>query len=77
MIEDEQPLFGKRGQELNGKERIAGRLFMEQARQRGGTLRLAAKRIPNQLLQVLRGQWRKNDLVHRRPRLAYRFEPAH
>src|SRR3984885_6844511 len=43
MIEEEQTLFGERGNELKGKKRIASRLLVHQLRQRRGTLPLAAK----------------------------------
>ena len=56
MIEGEQPLFGERRNELNGEERIAARLLVHQLRQRGGAFRLAAKRIRNQLPEVLIGR---------------------
>ena len=56
MIEGEQPLFGERRNELNGEERIAARLLVHQLRERRGALRLAAKRIRNQLPQVVHGR---------------------
>ncbi len=62
MIEAEQPLLGERVQELNGEERIAAGLFVHQLRQRRGALRFAAKRIGNQLPEVLRSKRRKRDL---------------
>src|SRR5258707_15824739 len=52
MIEDEQRLLGERRNKLNGKKWIAGGLLVNQLRQRGGALRFAVKRIPNQLFQV-------------------------
>ena len=77
MIEAEQPLFGERRNELNGEKRIAARLLVHQLRQRRGALRLAAKRIRNQLPQVFTGERRKRDLLHHRSRLADRIELAH
>ena len=53
MIEREQVLLGERGKKLNGEERIARRLLVHQLRQRRGALRLAAKRIRNQLPDML------------------------
>ena len=53
MIEGEQALLGERVEKLNDEERIAGRLLVHQLRQRRGALRLAAKRIGDQLPQVL------------------------
>src|SRR5262249_53751113 len=75
--EAEQPLFSERGQELNGKERIALRLLVHQARQRGHVLRLAAKRIPNQSLQVSTHQRGKDYVLHGRARSTDRLELAH
>ena len=77
MIEGEQALFGERGKKLNGEERIASRLLVHQLRQRRGALRLAAKRIRNQLPEVFTGERRKHDLLHVRSRVADRFELAH
>ena len=59
MIEGEQTLFGERGKELNGEKRIAGRLLVHQLRERGGALRLAAKRIRNQLPDIFAGERRQ------------------
>ena len=64
MIEGEQSLFGERGQELNGEERIAAGLLVHQLRERRGALRLAAKRIRDKLPEMLSGERRKRDLRH-------------
>ena len=53
MIEREPTFFGERVKKLNQEERIAGRLLMHQLRERGGALRLAAKRIRNELSYAL------------------------
>ena len=63
MIEREQALLGERVKKLNDEERIAGGLLVHKLRQRCGALRLAAKRIRNQLPEVLMGQRRKRDLL--------------
>ena len=62
MIEGEQSLFGERRNELNGEERIAAGLLVHQLRERRGALRLAAKRIRDQLPEMLTGERRKRDL---------------
>src|SRR5467141_4570099 len=77
MIEAEQPLFGERGNELNGEKRIATRLLVHQSRQRGGTVRLAAKRIRNEPSQVFAGERRKTNLLHQGSRLADRLQRPH
>ena len=77
MIEREPTFFGERVKKLNQEERIAGRLLMHQLRERGGTLRLAAKRIRNELCYVFNGERRKRDLLHVRSRAPDRFELAH
>ena len=64
MIEGEHALVGERREELNGEKRIAGRLLVHQLRERRGALRLAAKRIRNQLPEVVTGERRKRDLLH-------------
>src|SRR5262249_30426854 len=74
MIEVEQTLFLERGQELDGKEGIACRLLVHQARQRGGTLRGRANGVRNQLCQAFTRQRRKGDLMHRRAGFADRVE---
>ena len=63
MIEGEQSLFGERVKKLNDEERIAGRLLVHQLRQRCGAPRLAAKRIRDQLPEVLTGERRQRDLA--------------
>ena len=77
MIEREPTFFGERVKKLNQEERIAGRLLMHQLRERGGALRLAAKRIRNELSYVFSGERRKRDLLHVRSRAPDRFELAH
>ena len=67
MVEGEQALLGERVKELNDEERIAGRLLVHQLRQRRGVLRLAAKRIRDQLPHMLTGQRRQGDLLQRTP----------
>src|SRR6267143_5475280 len=77
MIEAEQPLFGERGNELNGETRIATRLLVHQSRQRGRTVRLAAKRIRNEPSQVFAGKRRKTTLLHQGSRRADRLQRPH
>ena len=77
MIEREPPFFGERVKKLNQEERIASRLLVHQLRERGGALRLAAKRIRNELSYVFTGERRKRDLLHVRSRVPDRFELAH
>ena len=77
MIEAEQPLFGKRRNELNGEKRIAARLLVHQSPQRGGIARRAAQRIRNEPPQVFWRQRRKTDLLHQCSRLADGAELPH
>src|ERR1700726_2189541 len=53
MVEDEHSLFGQRRDELNREERISSRLLAHQFRKRRRALRLAAKRVRDQLPEVL------------------------
>src|ERR1700732_5215501 len=62
MVEDEHSLFGERSDELNGEERISTRLLAHQWRERRRALRLAAKRVRDQLPEVLLGERRQRDL---------------
>src|ERR1700726_3903581 len=55
MVEDHHSLFSQRRDELNGKERISARLLAHQLRERRRVLRLAAKRVRDQLPEVLLG----------------------
>ncbi len=64
MVEDEHSLFSERRDELNSEERITSRLLVHQLRERRGVLRLAAKRVRDQLPEVLPGEWRQRDLRH-------------
>ena len=75
-IEAEQALFGERVKKLDHEERIAGGVLMHQLRQRRDALRLAAKRIGDQLPEVVVGERRKADLLHLRSDLADRVELA-
>src|SRR3954449_11942419 len=50
LTEDEQSLFEESRYELNGEKRIAGRLFLDQSRQRASMSRFTAKGICNQQL---------------------------
>ena len=59
MIEREPTFLGERVKKLNQEERIAGRLLLHKLRKRGGALRLAAKRICNELCDVFSGERRK------------------
>src|ERR1700692_4701468 len=64
MVEDEHSLFGERRDELNGEERISARLLAHQLRKRRRALRLAAKRVRDQLPEVLLGERRQRNLRH-------------
>src|ERR1700732_3679486 len=64
MVEDEHSLFGERSDELNGEERISTRLLAHQLRERRRALRLAAKRVRDQLPEVLLGERLQRDLRH-------------
>src|ERR1700722_13278078 len=55
MVENEHSLFGERRDELNGEEGISTRLLAHQLRERCRALRLAAKRVRDQLPEVLLG----------------------
>src|ERR1700732_2759727 len=61
MVEAQQSLFGERLKKLDHEERIARGLLMHQLRQRRGALRLAAKRIRDQISKVFRSKRRKWD----------------
>src|SRR3984893_1203377 len=76
MIEAEQPLFGERGDELNGEKRIAASFLVRQSGQRVGTARRAAQCIRNEPPQVFAGGRRKTDLLHGRSRLPDSIERA-
>src|SRR5258706_14574441 len=64
MVEDEHSLFGERRDELDGEERISARLLAHQLRERRRPLRLAAKRVRDQLPEVLLGERRQRDLCY-------------
>ena len=76
IVECEQTLLDKYGNQLNGEEWIARRLLMNQFCQRGDAFGFAVKSIPNQPSQVFTGERRKDNFVHDRARLADRFELA-
>ena len=77
MIEGEQLLLGERRDELDREKRIASRLLVHQLSQRGGLFRLAMKGIRDQLSQIIAGEGRQHDLLHRRPARTDRFQLAH
>src|ERR1700681_115731 len=52
-IEGDQPLFGQRAEELDSKERISSSLFLHQLRKWPGPVRLAMKRIQDQLIHIV------------------------
>src|ERR1700722_569189 len=64
MVENEHSLFGERRDELNGEEGISTRLLAHQLRERCRALRLAAKRVRDQLPEVLLGERRQRNLRH-------------
>src|SRR5450631_12909 len=76
IVECEQTLLDKYGNQLIGEEWIARRLLMDQFCQRGDAFGCAVKRIPNQPPQVFTGERRKDNFVHDRARLADRFKLA-
>src|SRR6266550_5627193 len=76
IVECEQPLLDKYGNQLIGEEWIARRLLVDQFCQRGDAFWFAVKSIPNQPSQVFRSERCKNDFVHDRARLADRLELA-
>ena len=49
VIEGEEAIVRQSGNKLDGEERVARRLFVNQVRQRGGALRLAVKGVHQQL----------------------------
>src|ERR1700720_4998003 len=75
MVEDEHSLFGERRDELNGEERISARLLAHKLRERRRTLRLAAKRVRDQLPEVLLGERRQRDLRHLGAGVLHGIEP--
>src|SRR5262245_39423981 len=76
MIECEQPLVGSRMNELPGEKWIARSLLMQKLYQRGATFRPAVQGIREQPCQILKGQRRKDDLLHGRG-FANRVDRAH
>src|SRR6185295_15132636 len=64
MIKGEHSFIGERRNELNGEERIAARLLVNQSRERRGAFRLAAKGIRNQLPEMLSAERPKRDLIY-------------
>src|SRR5262249_51885642 len=77
MIECQQAFSGERRQELNREERIAGRLLFYQLRERGAPFWRAAKRIRQQLPEVLRRERSKCDLGDRSASTLDRLELPH
>src|SRR6202045_5247454 len=75
MVEDEHSLFSERRDELNGKERISTRPLAHQLRERRRALRLAAKRVRDQLPEVLLGERRQRDLRHLGAGVLHGIEP--
>src|ERR1700733_10651663 len=76
MIEAEQALFGERVKKLNDEERVACGLLLHQQRQRRDMGWIVAKRIRDQLLEVVTGERRQVDLLDQRSGLADRIELA-
>src|SRR5580692_5299884 len=70
MIEVEQALFGEGVKKLNDEERVAGGLLLYQLRQRRDTGRIAAKRIRDQLLEVVASEGCQVNLLNQRSGLA-------
>src|ERR1700749_591174 len=77
MIETEQPLFDKRGNELNGEKWIPMRLVVHQSREGSGVVRHAAERIRNEPHQVFTSERRKSDLLYQRSFSADSMEFPH
>src|ERR1700722_2792055 len=74
MIEAEQALFRERVKKLNDEERVAGGFLLHQLRQRRDMGRIAAKRIRDQLLEVVASEGRQVNLLNQRSGLAYCVE---
>src|SRR6202021_1055807 len=74
MVENEHSLFGERRDELNGEEGISTRLLAHQLRERCRALRLAAKRVRDQLPEVLLGERRQRNLRYLGAGVLHRIE---
>src|SRR5215471_18377547 len=77
MIKGEHFFIGERGNELNGEERIATRLLVNQSRERRAAFRLAAKGVCNQLPEMLSAERPKRDLLYPSASGLDRVELAH
>jgi hypothetical protein len=62
---------------LNDEKRVAGRLLLNEFRQRSSTSALTMKRVCDQLLQVVTSQRGKHDVMHDRASLSNGFQLAH
>src|SRR5262249_49305935 len=60
----EHSFIGERRHELNGEERVAARLLVQQSRERRAAFRLAAKSVRNELAEMLSSERLKPDLVY-------------
>src|SRR3954447_23048746 len=74
IVECEQSLLDKYGNQLNGEEWIASRFLMDQLCQRADAFGFAVKIIPNQPSQVFARERREDNFVQDRARLADGFE---
>ena len=77
MVEAEQALFGERVNELNNEEHILGGFLLHQMRQRRGAPGFAAKRVGDQLPDVVAAERRKRDLLDPCACVSDCFELAH
>src|ERR1700756_3720927 len=63
MIQGKQALFGERGKELSGKERIAICLMVDQLRQWHDSMSFTVQRVCNQVPEMFFGKWPKRDFT--------------
>src|SRR6516165_8409822 len=77
MVKDEHSFVGERRNELNGEERIATRLLVNQLRERRDGFRRTANSVRNQLPDMCSGERPKRDLVYRSASGLDRIELAH
>src|SRR5215510_13135108 len=77
MIEGKHFFFGERRNELNGEERIATRLLLNQLREWHVLFRLTVKRVRKQLSEMLLCERPERDLVHLSPGTPDRLKLTH
>src|SRR6516162_11443429 len=77
MVKDEHSFVGERRNELNGEERIATRLLVNQLRERRDGFRRAANSVRNQLPDMCSGERPKPDLLNPSAGALDRVELSH